>query len=119
MKITESQLRSTIRKIIKEQSFNTSAPGDPCERCGEVLTPEDVAAGQCPHCGYWEDDNDGPPDFDDHSCPVASKFISDLENDPMTHGMGAPVGEIVDGWMRKHRQTCPQCQEEWMEAQMP
>jgi hypothetical protein len=34
-----------------------------------------------------------------------------LFNDPMTDAMGAPTGDICEGFERKHRKTCPRCQE--------
>ena len=118
MKITEAQLRTAIRKIIKEQaSFGMSSTDDPCDRCGVPLSAEDIASGECSSCGYFEqEEQEG---LSDNDCPVKEEFMTSLYGDPMTHAMGAPSDEIAEAWMSKHRRTCQQCQEEWMESRMP
>lgn len=45
----------------------------------------------------------------DPNCPKASKFLGDLFDDPMSEG--APIDDIVEGYERKHRMGCKQCQE--------
>lgn len=47
----------------------------------------------------------------DPECSVYSEFESTLFDDPMTDAMGAPTGDIMEGFERKHRATCKQCQE--------
>jgi hypothetical protein len=47
----------------------------------------------------------------DPDCPSVADFMSTLFDDPMTAAMGAPTDDIVEGFERKHRRTCPRCQE--------
>ncbi len=35
--------------------------------------------------------------------------MDELCNDPMTHGVGAPVGEIATEWKRRHRRQLREC----------
>lgn len=47
----------------------------------------------------------------DPECPTVSEYASALFNDPMTAAMGAPTGEIMEDFERKHMPTCKRCQE--------
>lgn len=47
----------------------------------------------------------------DPSCPKVKKFRQELNDDPMTEAMGAPVGDITEGWERKHITGCKRCRE--------
>ena len=46
----------------------------------------------------------------DPECPKHAEFYYSLVNDPMTKAMGAPVGDIMDDFERKHRAKCVRCQ---------
>jgi hypothetical protein len=46
----------------------------------------------------------------DPRCRVANKFLRDLFDDPMTHAMGAPTDDIVEGFEHRHRADCKRCQ---------
>lgn len=35
--------------------------------------------------------------------------MSDLCSDPMTHAMGAPVGDFAEDWSRRHRKMLGEC----------
>ena len=67
MRITESQLRRVIKKIINEQSY--MAPGmmtpgedtEECVGCGQPVDPTDVSpAGLCPDCEMSQAMEDNP-----------------------------------------------------------
>jgi hypothetical protein len=47
----------------------------------------------------------------DPGCPEYSRFADLLFNDPMTHAMGAPTGELMAWFEKRHRAKCSQCQE--------
>lgn len=47
----------------------------------------------------------------DPDCPAVAAFTTALLDDPMTHAMGAPVDDIMEGFARRHRATCKRCQE--------
>jgi hypothetical protein len=47
----------------------------------------------------------------DPDCPDVAQFMESLFGDPMTAAMGAPTGDIVEGFAHKHRAQCPRCQE--------
>jgi hypothetical protein len=47
----------------------------------------------------------------DPECPVVHQFFDVLYNDPMTEAIGAPVDDITEGFVRKHRSQCKHCQE--------
>ncbi len=51
----------------------------------------------------------------DPDCPDAQKEvfqrIEDMNNDPMTAAMGAPVDEFQEDWENKHRCKCKRCQQ--------
>ena len=47
----------------------------------------------------------------DPECPRVAEFTSALFGDPMTHAMGAPTGDIMEDFSRKHRIGCKRCQE--------
>lgn len=50
----------------------------------------------------------------DPECPKAKKEVYDrldeMNNDPMTAAMGAPVEDFAEEWERKHRAQCKRCQ---------
>ncbi len=52
-------------------------------------------------------------------CRAAQKFLRMLDADPMGRAMGAPFGEIIEGWLRKHIRTCEKCRKATMEGNMP
>ena len=47
----------------------------------------------------------------DPECPRVREFVDGLMDDPMTHAMGAPVDDIMEGFEAKHRGDCKRCQE--------
>lgn len=47
----------------------------------------------------------------DPECPEYVAFMDSLYGDPMTAAMGAPVDDIMEDFERKHRSTCPRCQD--------
>ncbi len=47
----------------------------------------------------------------DPECPEVSQFRDSLLNDPMTHAMGAPIDDILEGFDSSHRARCERCQE--------
>ena len=47
----------------------------------------------------------------DPACPDVAAFTASLLDDPMTHAMGAPVDDIMDGFTKRHRAICQRCQE--------
>lgn len=47
----------------------------------------------------------------DPECPEVQKHHETLVEDPMTSAMGAPVGEFIDAFEKKHRASCTHCQE--------
>jgi hypothetical protein len=47
----------------------------------------------------------------DPNCKVANNFFSSLFDDPLTAAYGAPTDDICEGFERKHRIKCKQCQE--------
>jgi hypothetical protein len=47
----------------------------------------------------------------DPECPDVRQFTDCLFDDPMTHAMGAPTDDIMEGFERKHRVRCKRCQE--------
>ena len=47
----------------------------------------------------------------DPECPEYSEFSDSLFDDPMTAAMGAPTGEIMEGFERRHRADCERCRE--------
>jgi hypothetical protein len=47
----------------------------------------------------------------DPECPEVASFISSLFGDPMTHAMGAPTDDIMEGFEKKHRAKCAHCRE--------
>jgi hypothetical protein len=46
----------------------------------------------------------------DPECPVASKYIEAVCNDPMTRYSGCE-GEIIEQYTYRHRQQCKRCME--------
>lgn len=46
----------------------------------------------------------------DPHCPKVAEFTSSLFDDPMTAAMGAPVDDIMEGFEKGHRSSCPRCQ---------
>lgn len=50
-------------------------------------------------------------------CEEANAFIEGLLEDPMS--AGAPLDEIIDGWLKKHVKTCTACQDATVLARMP
>lgn len=46
----------------------------------------------------------------DPRCPVVKSFHRNLDEDPLTGAMGAPVDDIVDLFERRHRAKCDRCQ---------
>lgn len=46
----------------------------------------------------------------DPECESVAEFRKSLLDDPMTEAMGAPVGEIMEDFERKHRAECERCQ---------
>jgi hypothetical protein len=47
----------------------------------------------------------------DPNCPEVAEFEENLFDDPMTDAMGAPTDDIMEDFERRHRVTCPRCQE--------
>jgi hypothetical protein len=47
----------------------------------------------------------------DPDCPEVAEFYEGLYGDPMTAAMGAPVGDISQGFDNSHRAGCERCQE--------
>ncbi len=47
----------------------------------------------------------------DPDCPKVRDFKEKLLNDPMTHAMGAPVDDILEGFDTKHSASCERCRE--------
>jgi hypothetical protein len=47
----------------------------------------------------------------DPECPEVEAFYESLYGDPMTQAMGAPTGDILEDFERKHRAQCKRCQE--------
>jgi len=47
----------------------------------------------------------------DPQCPDVIAFLHSLLNDPLTHAMGAPIDDIIEGFEQKHMRTCMRCQE--------
>ena len=46
----------------------------------------------------------------DPDCPAVAGFRDALYGDPMTAAMGAPTGDIEEGFARRHRPGCRRCQ---------
>ena len=52
-------------------------------------------------------------------CEKAMSFVEGLFNDPMTRAMGAPMKEIIQGWLGAHLDSCELCKLATTEANMP
>lgn len=52
-------------------------------------------------------------------CKEADKYVELVCSDPMTSGMGAPVGDILDGYLKRHIKNCKKCKEATIEANTP
>jgi hypothetical protein len=47
----------------------------------------------------------------DPECPRVAEYMESLFGDPMTHAYGAPTGDIVEDFERRHRAKCARCQQ--------
>lgn len=47
----------------------------------------------------------------DPECPEVAAFTEALFSDPMTHAMGAPTDDIMEGFARRHHAGCKRCQD--------
>jgi hypothetical protein len=47
----------------------------------------------------------------DPECPDANAFTNSLLGDPMTKAVGAPIGDIMVDFNRKHLGECVRCRE--------
>lgn len=52
-------------------------------------------------------------------CKEARKYERELVEDPMTIAYGAPVDEIMGGYMARHIKTCEACRMASFEANTP
>lgn len=53
------------------------------------------------------------------ACKQARNYIQAISEDPMSRFTGAPVDDIIEGWMRTHVKACEACKEATFEANMP
>lgn len=53
------------------------------------------------------------------ACKKAREYMQALTEDPMTVAYGAPVDEIMEGYMARHNRTCDVCREATVQASMP
>ena len=92
-KITESQLRFLVKKMVNEQAYmapGMMSPGDDaenCDQCGQPVDPSDVSpAGLCPDCEMQNimDDEYGEEGLEGSECPECGAEMdpNQIEDNP-------------------------------------